>query len=503
MKIRIYIIALFTLLSTSCNEWLKVIPENEIVEGDLYAEATGFHNVLNGLYKNMAKPEAYGESLTYGLVDVMADIYYVYRIDGYGDGITNYSPLYRIATYDYDYNSSVVSLIDNVWESNYKTIANANNLIFNIQKAENSIFRFGEEEKNMILGEALAVRAMCHFDIARLFAPSMKVAPNEKVIHYSVESDVSKPGFITDAKSTEDIFKLVEADLLEAKDYICAYDTVSVDRAELLGYYRFIYPNGVDAVDLFYQTRGYRINAIAVNALLARLYNYWGKHELAMEYANKVINFSYTEDGEKEVMLSFSGGWSIAKDRKFEKGLIFALSYPNLRTDYQVHANPDGNDPLTLKHYEDLFVDYEFADGGDYRSDHLISISSSYYKEAYPLKNIAHPDDDAVIERAADMVPVIRLSEMYFILADSYAAAGNFAKAQESINIVREGRNCSVVDLGITDMDSYLDIYFKEFHREFFQEGQLFYQYKKYNELITTKMVTDNFVLPVPDSQSI
>ncbi len=503
MKIRKYIIALTILLSTSCADWLNVIPTNEVVEEDMYAEATGYHNVLNGLYKNMAKPSHYGASLTFGMVDALGDVYNSERVDSfYGEGLSSYSPLYRISLYSYTYNAEVISMIDNTWESGYNVIINANSLINSIKEADNSIFRFGEEEKNLILGEALAIRALCHFDIARLFAPSFTVDGGEELIHYNTESDINSPNFTTNAQSTEEIFKLIEADLLMANEYISAYDTLTPDRQRLLSTdYRFSPTTGMDAVDLFYQYRGYRVNAIAVNALLARMYNYWGKHDLAAHYANIVINYTYTSNDTEYSALSFSSGWSVSKDRKFEEGLIFALSYPKLMTDYQSYLV--GNSVLTLKHYEDLFLDYEYADGGDYRSKNLIEVADSWYEEAYPLKNIPHPDDDDIIDRAADMVPMIRLSEMYFILADYYAANGNFGMAEDAINTVREGRNCSSASFNISDMEEYKEVYLNEFHREFFQEGQIFYQHKKYNDLITKRMTEENFVLPLPESQSI
>ena len=54
------------------------------------------------------------------------------------------------------------------------------------------------------------------------------------------------------------------------------------------------------------------------------------------------------------------------------------------------------------------------------------------------------------------MFPMIRMSEMHFVLEEYYAYIGQWAKAAEFITKVRVGRNCDgSVDLGITDMETF------------------------------------------------
>ena len=48
-------------------------------------------------------------------------------------------------------------------------------------------------------------------------------------------------------------------------------------------------------------------------------------------------------------------------------------------------------------------------------------------------------------KKVADMLPIIRLSEMHFIMAEAKASEGNFSEtdgANYYLNLVREGRNC-------------------------------------------------------------
>lgn len=93
-----------------------------------------------------------------------------------------------------------------------------------------------------------------------------------------------------------------------------------------------------------------------------------------------------------------------------------------------------------------------------------------------PLKNVPSKTGDAeVLAKIEDMVPMIRMSEMHFVLAEYYASIGQWAKAAEFITKVRVGRNCDgSVDLGITDMETFKARLLGEVRREFFSRGQTF-----------------------------
>lgn len=72
------------------------------------------------------------------------------------------------------------------------------------------------------------------------------------------------------------------------------------------------------------------------------------------------------------------------------------------------------------------------------------------------------------------------------------------------ITEVRVGRNCKGdVDLGIRDMETFKSRLLGEVRREFFQEGQTFYFYKKYSEPLVKNMTPDLFVVPKPESENI
>ena len=104
------------------------------------------------------------------------------------------------------------------------------------------------------------------------------------------------------------------------------------------------------------------------------------------------------------------------------------------------------------------------------------------------------------------MLPIIRLSEMHFIMAEAKANEGNFSEtdgANYYLNLIREGRNCKKMNLGITDMESFKKQLFMEVRKEYCNEGHTFYYFKKYNTLLTKKMIPENFIIPIPQSEKI
>lgn len=99
MKKLITILAVLTLTATSCS-WLDITPEDTVIEEELFEEADGFHNAINGLYNTMSGSDLYGRELSYGFVEVLAQNY----VDGskaYIKGLASYSDYYPLFKFDY------------------------------------------------------------------------------------------------------------------------------------------------------------------------------------------------------------------------------------------------------------------------------------------------------------------------------------------------------------------------------------------------------------------
>lgn len=511
-KILIWVVCGFFL--SSCSDWLDVMPKESIVEKDLFKEATGFQNALNGVYEQMSSTALYGRELTFGMLDAMGQVYFLNGESwdvSYNINSNHY--YYQAAKFDYNANEDIKDAFNNVWSKAYNTIANCNNIINKIGTLQPEDFRLGEVERDLIKGEAMAARALLHFDLLRLFAPAPSANPSGVYISYV--SEFPYYGGQTPL-TVEETMKKIEEDLLAAKKLIMTYDTLNLaHRHALAKDYRFAShqtaissPEDGSKVEMlpFYYFRGYRVNGLAVTALLARFYSYWGgdKQKLAADNAKEVLEFLAIPSNNL-LAVEYTDGRSLEGNRKFRNDLIFCLSYPTLQTDYSEYANTMSNACLVLK-YDNIWV-YDFADGGDYRISNLIKSpgAEDWYQHYWPLKNVRPTSGtDKMLKETEDMVPMIRLSEMHFVLAEYYASIKDFKNAAENITNVRVGRNCDgSVDLGIKDMETFKTRLLGEVRREFFQEGQTFFYYKKYGEKLTKSMNPDSFVVPIPDSENV
>ena len=84
-----------------------------------------------------------------------------------------------------------------------------------------------------------------------------------------------------------------------------------------------------------------------------------------------------------------------------------------------------------------------------------------------------------------DMLPLIKISEMYYIMAEYYLSQSNEDKALEIINFIRSKRGLSQpLTKDQIENEFWMEVFdelTKEYMREFIGEGQLFYFFKRYN----------------------
>ena len=95
---------LLTLMLCSCNSWLDVDLINQSEESDLFSTERGFSEALAGVYCDIAASNMYGQTLSFGMLDIMSRIYDYSQIP-------NKMKIFR----DYDYENklylSVMELI--------------------------------------------------------------------------------------------------------------------------------------------------------------------------------------------------------------------------------------------------------------------------------------------------------------------------------------------------------------------------------------------------------
>lgn len=492
MKIKIFLIVVVVLLSsTSCSKWLNVTPQDTIAEDDFFRVGTGYRNALNGVYKQISGSSLYGRELSWGMSDVLAQCYLSSKL--------NSSHAYGILSRGYEYdNDNVEPYIEGVWATAYNAIANCNNIIGRVGSEDNSKFIGGELERELILGEALSLRGLIHFDILRLFA----AAPIKKSVEQYVPYYDKYPSYGEPNIATKEFLDKIIKDLKDAQVLVVKFDTLNSEHINWLRpQVRFTADASIPSyfpTDIFFSHRGYRMNYCAITAILARVYNYAGKHDLAIIEAQKVIDF---KDGDDKLIFNFTEYSKGDGNRKLSDDIIFSLSDLKLYDNYKNYY--PGVDVSSLS--VELYIDDNYGDMFDDNSDIRLKLLNKVGNwDVTSNKNVAPIVSNDYSKIVEDMLPVIRMSEMHLIIAEYHAANGDFISATNSIDILRAGRNCTKGALEITDFNSFKKTLIEEANREYFGEGQLFFYHKKYNIRPSFSMSDDKlFILPRPEKEDI
>ncbi len=140
---------------SSCEGFLDKEPTNQVVASSALVTIIDAGVAANGLYTDLKYYTMYGTYMAL-MGDMRADNLYPKDLNGYST---------IVYTLGYESESNTYF---SLWEGFYTTIMRANTLIENIETLE----VVSDEDiaaKNNYLGEAYAVRALCYFDLARLY----------------------------------------------------------------------------------------------------------------------------------------------------------------------------------------------------------------------------------------------------------------------------------------------------------------------------------------------
>ncbi len=458
-----YIIVLILLISlSSCNKWLDVKPKTQVESEANFANEQGYKDALTGVYLNMVSPALYGKELSFGFIEVLGKNYTQF---------TTGQAYVQDAGYNYAF-AATKGRIDAIWNGSYNTIANINNLIGNIDKADPGMFT--GTNYGVIKGEAYALRAFNHFDLLRLYAPSPAAGgPNAPGIPYHdvFSTTVVKPSTVGEviAKIIADL--KIAADLLQVADPIVDKSTVP---STTTGYLR---------------DRQFKFNYYAVKALMARVYLYNGDKVNALVCAQEVINSGKFP--------ATSASLAISTNKIMSTEVIFNIYLNNLQALYDASFSTTVPTGMYLSTSEASTV-FETSTIGsaDYRYQYSTTAVGSYrYSTKFqPAGNTAAPN----------RLPLMRVSEMYYIAAECLEAT-NPAVAVDNLNSVRRRRNLTVDLPSTLTPDQIQTEIFKEYRKDFMMEGQLFFYYKRLNlsriEFTQTPGSNAVYVLPKPDDE--
>ena len=458
---KIFTVLMLFVLASGCKKFLEVDPKSTIGADQLFNSEIGFQQSLTGLYSQLARRELYGDNLTMGFSSLIAQ---------------NYSTGGNFAgTAALNFKSGdAVPLAAAIWGKAYNTIASANSIL---EKIDAQKIIFTDNHYALIKGETLGIRAYLHFDLLRLYGANYSTNAALKAIPYRTELNaLSKvPSTVAEVSAAilEDL--RIAAELMKDKDPITTE-----------------------------KNRRFRMNYYAIKALQARVYLFRGDLVNAAAAATEVLNSGIFKLIDSKMVAAPAA----SRDRTFSTEQILAIRVKDIRNWTEI-GKPyfkyifDTTDNLT-RTIADFQTLYETASGGgtDIRFANLIEPDGvRYFCSKYWQTWVAPASTTEATERLDQNVSLIRLSEMYYILAETAATPD---MGLSFLNQVREKRVIPVLSPGIT-AQRLTDEITKEYQKDFYAEGQLFYYYKrklfKRMQFSTRNLTETSYIVPVPDNE--
>ena len=501
-SIKYLLLSVAALAAVSCEKWLDVTPPSEIRAEDHYSSAEGFQQTLIGCYIAMAETDLYGENLTWHMVEMLGRQYDARKNTAADD--------YALDRYNYTATKSV-KVIEAVWEKSYSVIANANEALDHIDRKKDDL---DSVNYRMIKGELLAVRAYIHFDLMRLFGCSNLAGRTDLGSRYTVPyATVVNKDMAPQLTYAETINRMI-ADLTEAARLL----EIDPIRAR--------YPDSIYAeanVDKFYDFRYMHLNYFAVKALLARICLWEGSAEnkhTALQAALEVIN--------DPAAVAIGGGLTLrtftdaakasATEMCFPSEHIFALGVTDMAKKIATNLNREYSSED--RQYRTLCINNSIADNlfeikgagvSDCRYKQLYH-NVDYWPEGTKTPSKLYQQTSTGADYLyKDLMPLIRLPEMYYIAAECYITGPDkdLGEARRLLQEVRKARAVyDELDANLDEAGLMAELE-KEYRKEFICEGVVFYFYKRlgYEKLPRqsdvksgTAVVGDAvYMLPYPD----
>jgi len=477
---------LFLSLSlTSClNEWLTVNPKTDMTRDILFSTESGFKDALTGVYIQLKSTGGYGERLTMTTIEHLVTSW----------DVTSSTTEQRLNQFLFT-DAGVEASMSAIFSQQYKVISSINAILDQIDSKKDVFLT--DKMYELIKGEALALRALCHFDILRLFGPVPTVTTNDNILPYvKTLSREAVPHISFNAFKAEVLKDLNDAEqLLKVADPVQNFSMLDLRRPGPT--YTF------NPIDTYFGFRHIRMNYYAVKALKARAYLWFGDNENAFANAKEVID-AKNPDGSTKFALGTSADMT-AGYLNLPSEHIFGIYEFSLLTKYN---NMFANGTIRKGSAETTIKSQLYGNTGtDIRETYLWElITQPNQSKTYIIKKFKVNDAPTNMTVDYRQIPLLRIAEMYLIAVE---AAPSLSESQAYWSTFRTARNISVSALP-ADPAMLKNEVIKEYRKEFYAEGQSFYNYKRMNlpkssilYASTSSSVVLNYVVPLPKTELI
>lgn len=386
-------IVILLLMIMSCSEdFITKSDPDQVTSDFVLSDLEQIEAALIGVYDGLQTPNYYGR-------------YYILIPDLMADGVKQNQDNSNRGTAQYRYEVTTNSgIAQGVWEDIYSVINRANIIIEAVPNVPGD-----EALKNQVMGEALALRALGHFDLVRFFALPYNLASgvtgaNGQGGHLGVPLVLSSltPDAKPSRNTVAEIYDQVIEDLETAKSLM--------DDATYFSNNKF--------------------TAAGASALLARVYLYKGEWAAAEAAATEVINnTSYSLLSAGEYAASWDG---TAANSETIFDVVFSVADQNFTDGLGYIYSQNG--------YYDMLPTTDLDDVLAEISDPANDVRANLWDTSVPIAyKYTGPDNSSGV----DNTHVLRLSEIYLIRAEARAKQANVIGARADLNTIRTNRNAA------------------------------------------------------------
>ena len=434
---------LLVLGASGCSDLFVTEPKQSVESSTALQDITGLRALAISIYDRLQPNTYYGARMMIG-PDILADNV---RLTN-----TNSNRFFNERV------NAANAHLQQIWDQCYPGINEANSLIARIDAASTT-----QAEKNQLKGEALFLRALMYFDLARVFA----YEPTKTIKNFNL-------GVII---RTEPTTQIVDVDFRERATNLQTYQQIETDLKAAIS----LLPASTAAT-----TERRRANRAAAQALLARLYLYWEKYPEAIQAATDAI-----------------AGTSARLVAGAQYQAAFTTMVPNPESLFELNYVQATESLLANESLHSLTTNLTVGNWGDVvpTTELLNLYEAADIRRTTMFYSATKSGESVLFSRKytatqgpfTSNVPVSRYSELLLIRAEAYAASGDATRALADLNQLRTRAGATPIAATVTGQP-LIDAIMTERRLELVLEGHRFFDLKRRAMTITKASLS----APVP-----
>lgn len=457
---KVTLLVVLALSFTSCKKFLEKEPYGKISKSIIFDNVEGAELALNGSYKLM---------LTYYRSE-----YGMYH-DVASDNVINVGTTEQLMLAQYNFSSTAddeVSAPGYIWLKIFSALNNINNVINALPDLKTK-FPGQLAALETIEGQALAMRALCHLDLSRVYAQPYNFTADASHLGVPVLTKTPNPGAEVSRKTMKEVYDQILIDLNTALPLLQKY-------------------NKTNQVVFNYQ---------AALALLSRVYLYKGDWAQSVAKAN---------------LLTTDQTFTLANAANY-KSVFLSAPEQNPKVEILFELTNNGNLTVASTDISNLFSDTKAARysagskllnsfaNDDIRKSVMFTPSAGYsFTKKYA---------DGTVSSSQLTLKVVRLSEAYLNRAEANWNLGKYPEAAEDIRVIQQrARPTQTIVINYNSPEDLYKQIADERNRELCFEGHRLFDIVRRKEnlvrasdcnstVCTLNYPNNKFVLPITNKE--